>query len=124
MKTRILSLILGLALAGAVAHAQTSTPPTPPPPPNMPHTPALQASDVAKAVAAILQQFDAKRDQAIADRQALIEKIKAATTDAERQALMTQLRTEMAAHREEMAALGKQIREELRKLRQQRQGGG
>lgn len=127
MKTpnRILGLCLALFFSAAVGLAQMTTPPaTPPVTPPAPHTPNAQASDTAKAVQALLMQFDAKRDQAIADRQALMERLRAATTDAEKQAILLQLRAEMQARKDEQTALGKQIRDELRKLREQRRGGG
>src|SRR5437016_3802368 len=101
----------------------TTTPPTTPPATPgkaAPHTVNEHASDNAKAVQAVLQKFDATRDQIIADRKALIDKLQAAKTDAERKAILDQLRTENSDQR----ALGKEIRDELKKLRDQRAKGG
>lgn len=89
-----------------------------------PHTVNENASDNAKAVQAVLRQFDAKRDAMAAERKALIEKLNAATTEAERKAILEQLRTEKQAQADEQRALGKEIREELRKVRDQRKTGG
>ncbi len=89
-----------------------------------PHMPNENASDTAKAVMAVMQQFDAKRDQAVADRKTLIDQLGTAKTDADRQAIMTQLHTETQAEREQQSAMGKQIRDELKKLRDQRKSGG
>lgn len=101
----------------------TTTPPAGPGKAS-PHTPNENASDTAKAVQGVLLKFEAKRDQAIAERKALIDKLQAAKTDAERQAIITQLRTETQAQKDEQAAMGKEIREELKKLRDQRKTGG
>jgi hypothetical protein len=89
-----------------------------------PHTVNENASDNAKAVQAVLRQFDAKRDAMAAERKALIEKLNAATTETERKAILEQLRTEKQAQADEQRALGKEIREELRKVRDQRKTGG
>jgi hypothetical protein len=72
----------------------------------------------------VIRQFDLKRDQAMAERKALIDQLAAAKTETERQAIITQLRSETQAEREQQATLGKQIREELRKLREERRSGG
>lgn len=88
-----------------------------------PRMPNENASDTAKAVLTVIQKFDAKRDQAIAERKALIDKLAAAKTETERQAILTQLRAETQTEREQQTMLGKQIREELKKLREQRRGG-
>src|SRR5438105_4732480 len=53
-----------------------------------PHTPDEHASDVAKAVQKVISDFDAKRDEHLAERKALIDKLQAATTDAERKAIL------------------------------------
>lgn len=68
----------------------------------------------------MLLKFDASRDQFIADRKALLAKLEAAKTDAERKAILEQLKTENAEQR----GLGKEIRDELKKVREQRKSGG
>jgi hypothetical protein len=84
------------------------------------HIPKEHASDYANAVQTMLQKFDTMRDQFIADRNSLIEKFKGAKSDEERKVLIDQLKADSAEQR----ALGKQIREELKKLREQRATGG
>lgn len=106
----ILAGALLLATSGAIAE-----PATPPPNPN--------ASENAKAVLALLQQFKGQREQFIADRKALIAKLQGAT-DAERKAIIEQLRTEQKARIDEQKALAKQIRDAQKQLRDQRKNGG
>jgi acyl-CoA reductase-like NAD-dependent aldehyde dehydrogenase len=85
-----------------------------------PHTPNAHASDTAKAVQAALQKFDASRDQFMADRKALLDKLAAATTEADKQAIRDQLN----AMKDQREQVGKQIRDEIKTLREQRKGGG
>ena len=85
-----------------------------------PHTVNENASDNAKAVQAVLRQFDVKRDAMAAERKALLDKLATAKTETERTAILDQLRTEQKAHADEQRALGKEIREELKKVREQR----
>jgi len=80
----------------------------------MPPRPNENASDRAKEVTALVQQFDANRDKAMAERAELMKKLDAAKTETEKQAILTQLRTETQAERDEQAKLGKQIREQLK----------
>ena len=89
-----------------------------------PHTPNEHASDVAKAIQAALQKFDATRDQFIADRKALLDKLAAATTEEEKKAVIDQLKADHQAEKDARKQLGKEIRDELKSLRQQRKNGG
>ncbi len=89
-----------------------------------PHTVNAHASDTAKAVQTVLQQFDANRDQFIAARKSLLDQLAAATTDAQRQAIIDQLKQEQQTEQAQREQLGKQIRDEIQTLRQQRKGGG
>lgn len=68
----------------------------------------------------MLLKFDASRDQFMAERKALLAKLEAAKTEAERKAILEQLKTENAEQR----GLGKEIRDELKKVREQRKSGG
>jgi hypothetical protein len=88
------------------------------------HTVNEHASDNAKAVQAVLKSFDTKRDEIAAERKALLDKLHAATTDAERKTIIDQLRTEQKAQADERRALGKEIRDELKKVREARKAGG
>lgn len=72
----------------------------------------------------MLRQFDAKRDKLAADRKVLIEKLNATKDDGERKNILEQLRTEQQTQADERRALGKEMREELRKVRDQRKTGG
>ena len=89
-----------------------------------PHTVNENASDNAKAIQAVLKTFDAKRDALAAERKALIEKLEAAKTDLEKKAILDQLHTEQQAQAEERRALGKEMRNELKKIRDQRKSTG
>jgi hypothetical protein len=89
-----------------------------------PHTPNPNSSATAQAVQTILQKFDANRDQFMAERKALLDKLAAATTDADRKAILEQLKTDLQAEKEQRSQLGKEIRDELKNLRQQRKSGG
>lgn len=109
---RILLFTGSLFLAASGAFAQ---PTTPPPNPN--------ASDNAKAVLALLQQFKTQREQFIADRKALIAKLQGAT-DAERKQILDQLRTEQQSRIDEQRALAKQIRDAAKEQRRNQRGGG
>ena len=89
-----------------------------------PHTVNENASDNAKAVQTMLRQFDAKRDKLAADRKVLIERLNATKDDADRKNILEQLRTEQQTQADERRALGKEMREELRNVRNQRKTGG
>lgn len=89
-----------------------------------PHTPNAHASDTAKAVQSVLQRFDENRDKMIADRKALLDQLAAAQTEAERKAILEQLRTEKEEAKQQRTQLGKEVREEIKKLREQRKAGG
>lgn len=94
-----------LVFAGSLlvtASGAFAAPATPPPNPN--------ASDNAKAILALQQQFKAQREQFIADRKALIAKLQGAT-DAERKQILEQLRAEQKSRIDEQRALAKQIRD-------------
>lgn len=85
--------------------------------------PNENASDNAKAVHALLDQFKAQREEYTASRRMLIERLKTCTEE-EKSAIIEQLRLEQRERVEEQRALGKQIRDELKTLREQRKTGG
>ena len=70
----------------------------------------------------MLATFRAQREDYLAQRKATIERLKTATAE-ERKALLEELRTGSASRDEEERALGKQIRDELKQLRESRKGG-
>ena len=99
---RTLVLVGSLLVTASGAFAESTTPPTPPSTPN--------ASDNAKAIQALHDQFKAKREQFIADRKALIAKLQGAT-EAERKQILEQLKAEQKNRIDEQRALAKQIRD-------------
>lgn len=106
----------------------TPTPPTPDPktPPGLDkrHTPNENASENAKAVQTLLKAFDDRREQLMLERKMLLQKLEGANTEAEKKGILEQLRLEQQTRQEEQRALRREIGEELKKLRDQRKGGG
>ena len=84
--------------------------------------PNENASQRAKDVHAVLDQFKTLREGYLAERKALLEKLKTAKDD-EKKAILDQLKADSAKREEEERALGKQIRDELKSLRETRKGG-
>ena len=88
--------------------------------------PAVKPADVAKLAGApksadvqkLIDQFSAKRDTMIADRQALVNQLKAAATADQRKAILQKMQAQEKELVDAQRALGKQLRDELRKLRQ------
>jgi hypothetical protein len=76
----------------------------------------------SETVRTLLQDFATKREQYIAERKALIEKLKTAT-DAEKKQILDQLKADQQARIDEQRELAKQIRDELKKLREARKSG-
>jgi hypothetical protein len=74
-------------------------------------------------VHAVIEQFQTQREQYLSERKALLEKLKTAS-DAEKKQILEQLRTDKESRENEERSLGKQIREELKKLRDERKTGG
>jgi len=105
-------------LAASVGLCAAQTPPSTPP--------AVKPADVAKAAGAaqsadvqkLVDQFSAKRDTMIADRQALVNQLKAAATADQRKAILEKMQAQEKELVDAQRALGKQLRDELRKLRQ------
>lgn len=110
---------------------QAQKPETPPGQDQKPETPPgsekkrtvnENASDNAKAVQTALTQFDAQRDQFASDRRAVLDRLKAAKTEEERKAALDDLRAQKRDQAEERRAMGKEIRDELKKLRDAKKG--
>jgi Spy/CpxP family protein refolding chaperone len=119
---RILLPIAAL-LASSVFAAQGAPAPQSPPDDAQKQNQYQHRSENAEALHGLLNQFREQRDQYIAARQALMQRLRTCT-DAERQQILEQLRLENQARVAEQRALGKQIRDELRRLREQRRTGG
>lgn len=84
--------------------------------------PNENASQNAKDVHLVLEQFRTLREGYLAQRKELLEKLKGAN-DEEKKKILEQLRVESASRDEEERALGKQIRDDLKKLRDARKTG-
>jgi hypothetical protein len=76
-------------------------------------------ADVQQAI----DQFGAKRDTMIANRQALLDQLKNATAE-QKKAILDQMQAQQKDLLDAQRALGRQIRDELRKLRQSQPAGG
>lgn len=108
MKARFSTLMIvaaSLAVCGAVRAADN------------------KAEKPAADVKAAMDQFSAKRDAMLKDRQALFDQLKNAT-DEQRKAILAQMKAQEKDMLETQRALGRQIRDELRKLRQGQPAGG
>ncbi|MEY4939811.1 MAG: hypothetical protein RIQ93_1546 [Verrucomicrobiota bacterium] len=128
MKTsHLLTLTAGLLINSLTYAAQDTpaqpttpggTPPAAVPPAMTPRAsqPNEKASDNAKAVHVLLDQFKTQREQFIASRKVLIEKLKSATGD-DRKAILDELRADQQNRVDEQRAMGKEIRDEVKKLR-------
>lgn len=65
----------------------------------------------------LIAQFKSRRDALLADRQALLNQLKSATA-AQREAILEKMQAQQKELLQEQRALGRQIRDEMRKLRQ------
>ena len=86
--------------------------------------PNENASDTAKAVHEVIAKFQADRETYLAERRKLLDELKKATTEAERQKILEELRKDKQEREEDERNLGKQIREQLKTLREDRKSGG
>lgn len=80
------------------------------------------ASQNAKEVHLVLQEFRTLREGYLTRRKELLESLKGAN-EQQRKTILDELRTESSAREEEERALGKQIRDDLKKLRDARKTG-
>ena len=80
------------------------------------------ASQNAKDVHLVLEEFRTLREGYLAQRKSLLEQLKGASEEKKKE-ILEQLRSETAARDEEERALGKQIRDDLKKLRDARKTG-
>jgi hypothetical protein len=71
-------------------------------------------------VTAVVQQFEVARAKAIDDRKVLITQLETAKTETEKEAILAKLKAETQAERDQQATLGKQVRDELKKIRDTR----
>jgi hypothetical protein len=116
MKSRSLASLFLVAALAAVAVGMRAAD-APAKPAAKPDKPA--PADVQKAI----DQFNAKRDAMIADRQAMLDRLKNATAE-DKKAILDQMQAQQKDLLDAQRALGRQIRDELRKLRQSQPPGG
>ena len=69
----------------------------------------------------LIDQFNSQRDSLLADRAALLEQLKNATAE-QRKALLEKAENQQKESLEAQRALGKRIRDEMRKVRESRGG--
>lgn len=124
-KTRLLALGVSLMLAASGLFAAEIVTPEPGKPANPGSQGAIHGKGSAEsaAVRGLLQDFATKREAYIAQRKALIETLKSATTDTERKAILATLREEQQARIDDQRALAKTIRDEMKALRKDRKPG-
>ena len=84
--------------------------------------PAKTAAPAPAEVQKAMDQFSAKRDAMIKEHQALFEQLKSATAE-QRKAILDQMQAQQKDLLEAQRALGRQIRDDLRKLRQSQPPG-
>lgn len=124
-KTRFLALGASLLLAASGLFAAEAAPVAPGRPANPGAQGAVHGKGSAESalVRGLLDDFATKRDAYIAQRRALIETLKSASTDAERKAILATLREEQKARVDDQRALAKTIRDEMKALRKDRKPG-
>lgn len=81
--------------------------------------PPTTSTDLQK----LIDQFNAKRDSMLADRQQLLNQLKSATAE-QRKEILEKMQQQQKDLLDAQRALGKQIRDDMRKLRQSVPGPG
>jgi hypothetical protein len=107
MKTLRKTVFLIAAMAAATAGAIAADAPKP-------SAPKAEASSTD--LQQLIDQFKSRRDALLADRQALLNQLKTATA-AQREAILEKMQAQQKDLIEAQRALGRQIRDEMRKLR-------
>lgn len=108
--TKLLLIASALAAGAGMASAQSN---------DGARASAPAAADVRKA----MEQFNAKRDATLASRQELMNQLKGAT-EQERKIILEKLQAQQKELLETQRALGKQIRDDMRKQRESLKPGG
>ena len=118
---KYLLLALGLALgAGVNAFGQQTATNLPPVRPNLP---AIDLSKLPPDIRALIVQFQSQRATLVETARALMASLQGATPD-QRKAILDQFAADNRALLAGQRELARQIRTELRTLRQHRQTGG
>lgn len=122
---RLASAALALCTAAFLAHADDATTPPPAtdpvatPPSTDPVVEPTPRPALPDSVRELLVQFNTQRRDWLQERNELLKQLRGATEE-ERQAILQQLREEGHEFRQAQRELAKQIREELRRLRDER----
>ncbi len=125
LKYLIIALGLSLSALFAGTETQTSAGPGTPPTTTPPTTPGPRVDPalLPDSIKALIEQFRTQREALLAERRAKIEALKNMTEE-ERKAAIEQLIAAQKALNAEQRALAKTIRDEIRKLREQRRTTG
>lgn len=105
-------LLSALLMVAGVAFAADDARPMP-----QPKRPNVPAAANSSNLQLLIDQFNARRDSLLADRQALLEQLRNATAE-QRQEMLAQWQARNKEIVESQRALAKQIRDDMRKLRQ------
>lgn len=120
LMTALLAASSGLG-AEKAPPAKAPAPPSQTPPATSPASPSSKPSSAAEAAsvdrAAVMQQFKEKSDALLAERAKAIEALKTAS-EAEKKKILAGMEADQKKLIEAQRALGKQIRDDMRKLRQ------
>lgn len=109
VRKSLLFAVALLATAAGVFAADAAPAPKAP----KPNVPASANVDLQK----LINQFNARRDTMLADREALMNQLKNATAE-QRKAILEKVQAQEKDLLDQQRALGRQIRDEMRKLRQ------
>ena len=110
-------LLLAAILVASVGLGAAQTIPPAPPAVKPTEVSKLATVQVTADVQKLINQFSAKRDTLIADRQALLNQLKGATAE-QRKAILEKMQAQEKELVDAQRALGKQLRDDLRQLRQ------
>jgi len=110
-------LLLAAIIAASVGLSAAQTIPPAPPAVKPTEVSKLATVQVTADVQKLINQFSAKRDTLIADRQALLNQLKGATAE-QRKAILEKMQAQEKELVDAQRALGKQLRDDLRQLRQ------
>ena len=111
------ALVLAAALwvsAGTVYAADAAAAPKP-------AKPDMAAVSKSSDLSKLIDQFTKRRDSMLADRQALLDQLKNATAE-QRKQILEKMQAQQKDLIDAQRALGKQIRDEMRKLRESTPG--
>ena len=114
---KIILFLTACALAPALAAADSARPPAekqksaPPPPP------AKTTGPAPAAVQKMARDFSQQREAQLHDRKALLDKLRTAKTEEEKQTLLAELRRQQQQRLEEQREAARQKRDQLRETR-------